>query len=335
MLKGVPINKNVQTLNDGPSTSSSFATGSSNTLCHSELVGPVTCRVAFTPSAQFFQPGLKTSNPWLANTAKAYDTYKIESLSYRFVSQAPTTATGKVYMFFDHDVYDKVPATEISMTQMEGCISIPLWDNGVLEANLSGVKTLYTRTELPSTGDLKTYDAGKVVYVAVGPQVGGVDWICGQLWCDYVVTFTRPQSPDVTETFEITTEDNLTPQTLLGAYTDDLAVKGDPPFTWTETNLADGILTFKNYFYGYLIVQVKGTEITELVLGSTIKGNGTSTSQNSIIQTGALRAFAIMKIEASPGDEIVMSTTATTITECSILGTYLSEKIFTGSPLLN
>lgn len=54
------------------------------------------------------QPGLASSFPWLATIANAYEFYAVRKLSYEYVPQCASTATGSFGMYFDYDPKDGV-----------------------------------------------------------------------------------------------------------------------------------------------------------------------------------------------------------------------------------
>lgn len=309
-LKGVAINKNVGTKMFAPLNNG----GDNTTLTHSELIATVDCQDVFQTEEKLIQPGFRTFAPWLANTAKAYDMYKVNMITFRYVSSCPTTATGKFYMYFDRDVLDKPVSNEVGATQMDGCVSSPLWDNVQLPVNLDSVKPLYTRTGvLPqgTVGDYKTYDLGKLVWIASGPTVivGA-----GQLWVDYNITFTRPQAPVKDETSELNPE---TPSraAIFGPEDDNPDIIGLIPFKYND----DSEVVFTSFFSGTILIRLTGTTFTDFTVtlgdtyGSELLGS------NLYINAAATSAILILRVKIQPKEIATFVASAASVTDCSVL----------------
>jgi hypothetical protein len=161
----------------------------------SEFVSDVTLWEDFVLTSKPINPGDQEVFQWLANQALSYEYYKLVSLVFRFVPEAPTTLAGRIVLGFDYDVTDTSPPDEITLMNLEGSVYGPPWtglDFRVNPAKFHGEnKWLYTRPH--NTRALRTTDGGKFMMCARGAE--GTQ--CGALFMDYTFDLKIPQVPKV------------------------------------------------------------------------------------------------------------------------------------------
>lgn len=306
-LRGVQINRNIITKTGLPKLGPD---GNGNRINHSEVLKMLDAYNGGTVAEYKLNPGSKKCLPWLSSMANSYDTYKVNSISVRFVSAAPTTLTGKLYIYFDRDVLDDVAPTEIAFSQMDSCLQTPLWQNVVLNVDVSDIPILYMRDDTLSlvNKDAKTYDLGKICTMLVAsadtPKVG-------TLWIDYDVTLYRPSQSTVT-TFTELQFDTPSIESVVG-----LGVNkslGTNPFKEELPGSASS-LTVENYFRGFIDVEIVGTVLTNIELNFGIETHGSSVIDSGLLflnsTTTGRRRFTV---ELFPDDELQIAITATTVT---------------------
>jgi len=226
------------------------------------------------------QPGLKAFFPWLSTAAALYDVYTIKSMTFRYETNTPTSAIGKVYLAFNRDVVYPSPYTEYDMVSMDGCVVCPVWDSTLYSVDTTNMPELYVRTgNIPVNNDQKMYDSGAFfVGVVTGQTLTG----CGNLWADYTIEFRRPHKDNSTKggTLDLSnladighvTKDDLLgdPAEWPGAEVQLEGMvmnSGDIPFSKgydSEGNI--GVINLLP-FEGLIFIQVEGTQnVTDVTL---------------------------------------------------------------------
>lgn len=165
------------------------------TLSHTERVATV-----ITPSAgdtalvndYVINPGNRALFPWGFAVASCFEYYKFRALRFRYVPSCGTSQAGQVLLAIDYDPQDIHPDDVDALSNMDGCVSAPLWTGITAVASNDGLSVLPRHYVGPGSG-LRTDDCGRL-YVAVVSST--VATAAGYLWVDYTVDLYAPQSPD-------------------------------------------------------------------------------------------------------------------------------------------
>jgi hypothetical protein len=143
-------------------------------------------------------PGLSRLFPWLSKIAKNYETYTFNSLAFAFVPACATDNYGSLMMVVDPDASDEDPRDKASMLLQSNTVQTSVWKSCVhtpKKADLQRIRQRYVRSGA-YTGDIKTYDAGKLHVANQG--CGVTNFSMGSLWCAYDVTLNTPCGDDLT-----------------------------------------------------------------------------------------------------------------------------------------
>jgi hypothetical protein len=164
---------------------------------HREYVADVTQAAAgVTEKRQLpWNPGIKTSAPWLSSLAHAFEKYKIHSFAFEYIPQCGTSVAGMIAICPDYDALDQnLTNTKQELLSFADTARGPVWAN--IQCRLTSGRfakrdPLYLRSGLHmgSNFDLKTYDAFSVTLVSNANLVGTV----GELWINYDITLSVPQ----------------------------------------------------------------------------------------------------------------------------------------------
>lgn len=169
-------------------------------ISHREFLGDVTGSVSFDVDKSLdINPGLAATFPWLSTQASGWEQYRFRKLDFELVTRAPTTATGGVYIAPDYDVLDSDPTSELQISTYRDTVEDACWKDQTCRLDPSAMFPMgprkFVRDGLVSSGDLKSYDAGRL-YVAT---VGQADTSAiGKLWANYVIEFFVPQTGNST-----------------------------------------------------------------------------------------------------------------------------------------
>jgi hypothetical protein len=166
-------------------------------IIHRELVATVNGNTTFGVDTYPLNPGLSGSFPWLSSIAGSYEQYRFNRLVFRYVTRAPTTYVGSILMAPEYDAIDAAPSSELLASQMNGAVEDSPWKDQVLQFNVGDMFPMgprkYMRTgTLPTSSDLKTYDAGQLFLCEVACADTSA---IGKLWVEYDVELHIPQNP--------------------------------------------------------------------------------------------------------------------------------------------
>jgi hypothetical protein len=167
-------------------------------IVHRELISTVNGNTTFNVDAFALNPGLSSTFPWLSSIAGSYEQYRFNKLIFRYVTRAPTTYIGSILMAPEYDAIDAAPSSEVSASQMNGAVEDSPWKDQVLQFNTGDMFPMgprkYIRTgSLPTSSDLKTYDAGQLFLCEVSCADTSA---IGKLWVEYDVELHIPQNPN-------------------------------------------------------------------------------------------------------------------------------------------
>lgn len=193
----------------------------------------------FAATSIVINPGFRTTFPWLSSTALAYESYLFNSLSFEFESSGVTTDRGTVMIAIDFDASDSPPLDKQELLTMEGATRSSVWSHQTCTASQKNLKKFgvqrFIRNEEPlGTGDIKTYDVGKLLVATHGTG----NLTCGELYVSYDITLHTPQPAGVNLLYglcaKVTGSTGVAVGTPLGTgFTSNL---GGLPISWRSNN---------------------------------------------------------------------------------------------------
>lgn len=164
---------------------------------HREFITDVAGSVAFTATDFAVNPGLGSTFPWLSTIARRFESYSFEKLDFVFETQAPTSATGGVFLVMDYDSADPAPADKVSAMSYRHAVRGPPWVteplvNRSLPEDLHKMKSNFVRSAvaLAANLDIKLYDVANFFMCTQG-QAGTT--AVGELYVSYKVRLMTPQ----------------------------------------------------------------------------------------------------------------------------------------------
>lgn len=161
---------------------------------HTERIATINGSVAFTVTTIPCQPGLVTSNPWLANIANRYESYKPVSIEYNYKNKCSSAFLGDVTLAFDFDAADPAPGSTLVMESYACSKNTSPWLDvrmPLTQKNMKKEKEWYTRSQaLAANLDIKTYDLGNL-YIATEGQAAAT--LVGYVYKTYKYHFLTPQ----------------------------------------------------------------------------------------------------------------------------------------------
>lgn len=134
-------------------------------------------------------PGIADSFPWLSNIAKIFDKYRFTRLIYHFKTFVPTSTPGSVSLSYDPDTLDPAPTSSLQVAQQSKWSTNSVWKSFSISINCNRDEFLYTRVDVPTGVDLKTYDLGQLFVSLEGVPAGSV----GYIEADYEVVLKDKQ----------------------------------------------------------------------------------------------------------------------------------------------
>lgn len=274
-----------------------------------ELVQNVTDAAAFTVTSLSINPGLAATFPWLASQAAKWEEYRFHHLQFEFITRSPTSATGSLVVAPDYDAMDPAPTTAAQITSYEDAVDDAYWKDQICVLRPESMFPMGPRKYVRSgvvSGDLKTYDVGRLHYAVEGTGTN----VIGKLYVQYDIELFVPQvesSPTSEKTTvvtmissesfatgvaEIITWDNFVVNPL------GITVAGTGTFTlpagaylWSfigtyadsaaETFLADVSVTGTAVGSTYQ-QQVRGAGVANQLLNVAIQGYAVSTGSNTL-----------------------------------------------------
>lgn len=139
-------------------------------------------------------PGLAASFPWLSRIAANYESYKFESLSFSYETEAPTSLGGSLMLAVDYDATDPAPINKQQAMAYRSSVRSAPWNRCKFNAaaeDLGKFKTNYVRTgPNPQDTDIKLYDIGNLFIITQGISVDPS--VIGELYVEYTVRLMTP-----------------------------------------------------------------------------------------------------------------------------------------------
>ncbi len=161
---------------------------------HREFVRDIVGSVAFS-SAQTvaINPGLVLTFPWLSAIARRFESYRFNSLAFRFETTAPTSATGTALLTLDYDPTDLSPISKTQALSYKSAVRTAPWQEACLTCSSEDLhkrSSYFVRGAPVVTTDLHLYDVGNL-YMCVSGQASTAS--IGELYVEYDVTLMTPQ----------------------------------------------------------------------------------------------------------------------------------------------
>jgi hypothetical protein len=185
--------------NGGPPSFGSLNSGFR--IKHREYIKDVSTSIAFNSEVFQINPGLPALFPWLSQIAPNFETYRIHGLCVYLNSNSAVavsstnTALGVWGLVTQYDPTEADFTTKQQCENYEGAqAAVP--SKSILHGieckfNSNVLNKFYVRTgAIPSTEDLKFYDAGKIEYFTQGAQLASV---AGEMWVTYDIEFFKPR----------------------------------------------------------------------------------------------------------------------------------------------
>jgi hypothetical protein len=168
-------------------------------ITHREPLGVQLGYVAFTTSQFSVNPGLVSTFPWLSRTAINFEAYRFNKLNVEYVTSVGANVGGSICIAPDYNSSDAVPTTLQQMEQYQDAWRDVVWEDGVCIIRPSGMGVLgpkrYIRAEvLPANLDIKTYDVCTINVGTSGLTVDSNATQIGELWVNYDVELSIPNS---------------------------------------------------------------------------------------------------------------------------------------------
>lgn len=167
----------------------------STVVKHREFLDNLTGNLTYEVSAYALNPGLSETFPWLFNTAKNYEKYRVNKFMVEILTNSGSSASGTYGMAIDYNAADPAPNTEQTLMAFQGATNCSVWNSCRLIADKfnarSAYKELFVRTgNVPEGEDLKTFDMG-TLYVYTSGSAN--DALLGKIYVDYEIEFYTPQ----------------------------------------------------------------------------------------------------------------------------------------------
>jgi len=272
-------------------------------VAHTEFLGEISSSGAsFNGGVYSINPGLSAVFPWLSPIAMRYETYKIRSLKFHYVSSVPTSTNGLLMMMLDFDAADAVPSNQIELLNANDSTSGPVWTSATFTANLAAGDKLpsrYTRSGAVAATDIKTYDVGNFFIATQGVSSATV----GILYVEYVIDLFTPQLVVALPTLtggSITSEDGgLSPADLFAAA---VSTANVPAVATAHT------LTFPSAWQGLMTVELYGSGFA----GTAITGTASCVEIDNYSSTS--QAMLSYAVNATAGQTVIFGVTGTTVT---------------------
>ena len=245
------------------------------TVSHSEFLADLTAvDPGFEVTSYSINPAQSATFPWLSSLARNFDQYRIKSLLVRFESAAPATENGRVFMAFDYDPQDPVPASKGEFMSYRGATSDAVWTSGSVSFNGPRLgKAFYTRAG-QVVGDVRLFDAANLLVSTSGVANG---LLCGELYIDYTMELVNPQgsSACAAETYAAALFSSALPGGISAVLA--FCTSSNPAFAEILNQSDFAIHTIGNYVVTIYNDVATGSPTTSTALGLTVlSGSGSA-----------------------------------------------------------
>lgn len=177
--------------------------GNTTRVSHREFISDITAASSGFATVNFaVNPGNATAFPWLSAIAANYESYTFKKLAYRYVPLCPTSTQGRITMALDYDARDSIPTSKAVLSQYQGAVATPVWQQGLYVAQPSNLvkfaKQRYVSgATIPANSDVKTYHVGQ--FIIATSNTPNASTQLGELWVEYDVEFQTPQIATVAQ----------------------------------------------------------------------------------------------------------------------------------------
>lgn len=184
------------TIRGGPGAKM-VSNGNMTRITNREFISDISSSASgFSATNIAINPGSATAFPWLSAIAANYESYTFKRLSYRYVPLCPTSTPGRVTMAIDFDARDAAPTSKAVLSQYQGAVAVPVWQQGVYTANSANLvkfaKQRYVNGPTPpANSDVKTYHLGNFIIATSNTPTAAA--ALGELWVEYDVELQTPQ----------------------------------------------------------------------------------------------------------------------------------------------
>lgn len=162
------------------------------------------------------QPGDATHLPWLSRLANNYETYRVVSMTARYVPTCPTTTAGRVLFYWEYDVNDSPAPDYKSASAQWHAIATPPWKGVTVPLDVKKVHAQFPQKRVTT---IFSNDFRSDIGVFNICRTAGTTGAWGEVWLDFVFDFRTPTYNDnddvgpltigATTRYEITAERTL------------------------------------------------------------------------------------------------------------------------------
>jgi len=165
--------------------------GTSRAVLNSEVTTSVTFAIQ---GNLLVNPGYSTMGRWLSEMAHLYEQFQVGYMKFQYTPMCPADTTGQMFMFWDADYSDDLPATVEDVLNQENSISFAPWEAASVTINPKMFKSSKTnakwvvKTDDEVASDRSTF--GRFMFGSVGattPQ------LCGVITMEYIFNFSVRQ----------------------------------------------------------------------------------------------------------------------------------------------
>lgn len=161
---------------------------------HKEFIRDCTSSQHFHVESDPINPGIGNLFPWLSSIAKNYEKYIFHGLKFYFNTLSPTSIPGSIMALLDYDASngsENVPLTKAELLAGAGAVRAAPWQDVSLIGQSNRLREpRFVRANKAVGGDLKTYDAGRLVCATSGQSNDGHP--ITELWVEYDVELQIP-----------------------------------------------------------------------------------------------------------------------------------------------
>lgn len=243
-------------------------------------------------------PALSSSFPWLSGHGALYERYRVHKLLYRYKNLKGTSSDGNILMSFDYDTLDPAPSSAIAMTQQTHWVDGAPWR--IFEMSIPSVKgDLFTRSGSVVSGDLKTYDFGRLFVAAEGCSDNSDH---GYLEVEYDIELFEKQSSNgsIAPTCSVALYNKSENQTIGASYavlSYDETVSD--PFGIVNTS---GVFTLPK---GNWLITAEVSPMGERLSSITIRKNGSATTPSYVTYTTTMAPLVCSGLISSSGSDTI------------------------------
>lgn len=174
-----------------------MSSGNVTRVSHREFIADISASTSnFAATVVAVNPGNVSCFPWLNAIASNYETYTFKRLAFRYVPLCPTSTQGRITMALDYDARDATPTTKAVLSQYQGAIATPVWQQGLYVADVANLTKAYKQryvsgATIPTNADVKTYHLGSFILASSNTPATATQ--LGELWVEYDVELQTPQ----------------------------------------------------------------------------------------------------------------------------------------------